>query len=215
MEQKKNFDGYLFAKLALIGSKSEGPAYFLQQWDYKEFPVVKKVHPWEEDPGLQKFLAKKVTIEGTMTEEGIQYDKITKLQHLIEDKNKLKLELMIPEILWVNKMPGPGQIKQHMPLTLLVEWPYRSIWKGTCPTTQIYDFTIEKDGKISWKWSKGKRFPQVITPVIIPGGKPMEYPVTWEFLANEIEEEGTYTARALFIASNQAVEKTFEIKFAH
>ena len=78
-----------------------------------------------------------------------------------------------------------------------------------------YDFAIEKDGKTLWRWSTGKEFLQVVTPVIIPGGRPMEYKVNWEFLAEEIEEEGTYTAAALFIASNQTVEKTFEIKFAH
>lgn len=211
----KNFDGYLFAKLFLIGSKSEGPAYYLQQWDYKEVPVIKKVHPWEEDPELHKFLARKVTISGTMTEDGIEYDKITELQHLIDEQKKLKLELNIPESLWVNKMPGPGPVKQYMPMTLMVEWPYRSIWKGTCPTSQLYDFIIEKDGKTIWKWSTGKLFIQVITPIVVVGGRPVEYFVNWEFLASEIEEEGTYTAKALFIASKQTVEETFEIKFAH
>ncbi len=214
MKQKKNFPGYLFAKLFLIGSKSEGPAYFLQQWDYREFPVVKKVHPWEEDPELHKFLAKKVTLEGTMTEEGIQYNKITELQHLIDKKKKLELELKIPEVLWVNKTIGRGSSKQYMPLTLAVEWPYHSIWKGTCPTTQTYDFMIEKDGKTHWKWSADKEFLQVITPVINSGGKPVEYSVFYEFLAKEIQQDGTYTAKALFIASKQTVEKTFEIKFA-
>jgi len=211
----QRFDGYLFAKLLLIGSYSEGPGYILQQWDYKELPVIKKVYPWEEDPELHKFLAKKVTIMGKMMEEGIEYKEITELKPAEVEEKKLKLELKVPEVLWVNKMPGPGPEKQYMPLTLIVEWPYRSIWHGTCPTSQIYDFMIEKDGKTIWKWSDGRVFLQVITPVIIPGGRPIEYPVVWEFSPDEIKEEGTYTAKSLFIASNQTVEKEFEIKFAH
>ena len=215
MKQTKNFEGYLFAKLNLIGSKSEGPVYFLQQWDYVEIPVIKKTNPWEPDPELHKFLNRKVTIIGTMTEEGIDYDKISELTHLIDEEKKLELELIVPDPFWVNKMPGTGSNKQYMPMTLIVEWPFRSIWRGTCPTAQRYDFMIEKDGKTIWKWSTGRKFAQVITPVVIPGGKPMEYTVNWEFLGKEIEEEGTYTAKALFIASNQTIEKPFEIKFAH
>lgn len=215
MGKMKRFDGYLFAKLALIGSKSEGPSYILQQWDYIELPVIKNVQLWEEDPVLHKFLAKKVTILGYMTEEGIKYKKINELQPVDAEvkKPKLKLKLKVPELLWVNKMPGPGPIKQYMPMTLKVKWPYRSIWKGTCPTSRIYDFMIEKDGKTLWKWSDGKVFLQVLTPVRIPGGRPVEYTEIWEFLPKEIKKEGTYTAKALFIASNQTVEKKFEIKF--
>jgi hypothetical protein len=36
-DKMERFDGYLFSKLHLIGSKSEGPTYFLQQFDYKEY----------------------------------------------------------------------------------------------------------------------------------------------------------------------------------
>lgn len=210
----QRFDGYLFAKLALIGSKSEGPAYILQQWDYKEIPVIKKVNLWQKDPVLHKFLAEKVTITGSMTGEGIEYRKIKEIQPAGAAVNQLEIELIVPELVWVNKMPFPGPFKQSLPMTLQVEWPYRSIWRGTCSTSQLYDFMIEKDDKTIWKWSDGKMFLQVITPVIIPGGRPVEYNVIWEFLSKEIKEEGTYTARARFIASKQAVEKKFEIKFA-
>lgn len=72
------FDGYLFSKLKAIGSKSEGPFYFLQRWDYSETPVIKKTMSWEEDPNLQKFLGKKVIIEGTLEQKGIRYEKIEK-----------------------------------------------------------------------------------------------------------------------------------------
>jgi len=37
------FHGFMFSKLHLIGSKSEGPRYLLQQFDYSEIHVAKKV----------------------------------------------------------------------------------------------------------------------------------------------------------------------------
>jgi len=215
MKQMRNFEGYLFAKLFFIGTKSEGPAYYLQQWDYKEVHVVKKVNSWEEDPELRKFLNRKVTIEGAMAEEGIEYGKVSELVHLVNEKKKLELHLQVPEKFWVNKMPGPGPIKHFFPILLTVEWPYRSIWQGTCPTSQLFDFTIEKNGCSIWKWSSNKFFLQTLTPLVIPGGKPIEYAANWEFKANEIKEEGTYIAKAQFIASNQVIEKKFEIKFAY
>jgi len=137
-----------------IGSKSEGPIYFLQKWNYLEIIVVKEP---STEPSLE----------------------------------------------------------QSMDLTLMVKWPYRSIWEGSCPTTQIYDFFIDLNDYPIWQWSKGKTFLQVQTPVSIPGGISKEFPVTWSFLSTDIKEEGTYTARAVFIASGQTTFKDFEIKFAH
>lgn len=219
----KRFHGYLFSKLHLIGSRSEGPTYILQLWDYSEIPVVKKVMLWNEDPMLHKFLGKKVTVEGTFRPEGIHYDKILDLQppdkpeEEAEKEPALEVDLRLGvDVLWVNKMPSPEPpVQQSMDLTLLVKWPYRSIWKGLCPTSQIYDFFIERKDKIILQWSHGIVFLMVLTPVSIPGGDFIEFPVTWYFSPNEIESEGTYTARAIFIASGQETSKDFEIKFAH
>lgn len=69
----KELNGFLFSKLAAIGTRSEGPIYFLQQFDEKEIPIVKKAHLWEEDPVLQKHLGKKVTIHGRLVEGRIEY----------------------------------------------------------------------------------------------------------------------------------------------
>ena len=67
----KDLEGFLFSKLGRIGSKSEGPDYFLQQFDRSERPVVEKVipirkeaHLFEEDPVLQKYIAMEVAIRG-------------------------------------------------------------------------------------------------------------------------------------------------------
>ena len=211
------FDGYLFSKLHLIGSKSEGPTYFLQQFNYKEFVVIKHANLWQEDPVLHKYLGKKVTVVGKMSGSGIVYEKIMDYVHGEKPSEEKRLEVGLKlgtDILWVNKMPPAPQPSQCMDLTLLVKWPYRSIWEGLCPTTQIYDFSIEHKGKTIWRWSEGRIFAQVITPVRIPGGDYHEFPEVWKINSDDIESEGTYTARALFIASGQEVTKDFEIKFA-
>lgn len=215
------FEGYLFAKLHLIGSKSEGPKYILQRWDYSENPVIKKAELFEEDANLHKLLGHKVTIEGVFGPDGISYEKIAALSgDMVEPADvavphKLELELKPEhEVLWVDKMPPSPPSPQGMKITLRVKWPYRSIWHGICPTSQIYDFFIEKDGKTIWQWSKGQVFIMVITPVIVPGGDFVEYSVQWIFKPEEIQEEGEYLARAIFIASGQEVTKTFQVKFA-
>lgn len=65
--------GYLFAKLDAIGTRSEGPVYYLQQYDYKEHVVIKQVNLWEEDPVLHPLIAQKIVLLGTLTPEGIEY----------------------------------------------------------------------------------------------------------------------------------------------
>ena len=69
-------DGYLFAKLAAIGTRSEGPAYFLQKSDYEEIPVIKKVPLWEDEPELHKRLATKVTVVGDRDAQGIRFESV-------------------------------------------------------------------------------------------------------------------------------------------
>lgn len=72
----EKFDGYLFSKLDNIGSRSEGPKYFLQYFDYNESIVEKKVALFQKDPTLHEFLNKKVTIVGELGHDGIIYNKI-------------------------------------------------------------------------------------------------------------------------------------------
>jgi hypothetical protein len=77
----EKFNGYLFAKLFRIGSKMEGPEYFLQQWDRQrkttDTHIHKKAHPWEIDSVLHRYLAMKVTISGTLKKEEIWYENVT------------------------------------------------------------------------------------------------------------------------------------------
>lgn len=214
----KKMHGYLFTKLSHIDSKSEGPTYYLQQFDYTELEVVKQVNLWEEDPALHPFIASKVTLLGEVHPEGIVYDQV--YPYTIDDSSgsihKLQVALELSDdTLWIDKMPGPGPAEQSMELTLSVTWPYRSIWEGQCPTAQLHDFWIEHEGETLWRWSDGQAFMEVVTPVKIPGGSPHEFTENWPINTATIPGEGVYTAKAVHIASGITVTNTFKIKFAH
>lgn len=212
------FDGYLFSKLHLIGTKSEGPEYILQCFNYSELPIVKKTNLWEQDPALHNFLGKKITIEGKTTNSGIEYKKISdyKVTRNKADKEPLDVDLKLEsEILWVNKQPGVNSISQQsFQLSLLVKYPLRGMWNGITSTSQIYDFIIEYKDKTIWRWSEGKQFLQYNMPIQLIGGHIYEYPESWVFNPKTIESEGTYTVRGIFIASRQEIVKKFQVKFA-
>jgi len=212
----KEFDGFVFSKLHRIGSKSEGPSYFLQQFDYSEFPIEKKAHLWEEDPSLQKVLGTKVTIGGEMPAGRLLYDSIAPYtpDRVTEEEPRLKVDLVLEtEELCLEKMP-PSPPPRPFKITLEVEWPYRSVWKGICSTSQVYDFFVEFEGQCIWQWSSGKFFLQLLTPVSIPGGSPHRFTETWIIEPDTIPSEGLYTVRGLFIPSGQEVDKQVHIKFS-
>lgn len=214
----KEFQGFLFSKLHLIGSKSEGPSYFLQQFDYSEIPIVKKAELWLEDPGLQNSLGTKVSIIGELSAGRLHYDEIRPYslpQTIKEEGPSLKVGL-IPETeeLWLDMMP-PSPPVRPFKVTLEVEWPYKCIWQGICPTSQLYDFFVEFDGKCLWQWSKDRVFMEALTPVTIQGGRPYAFTETWLIDPGAIPSEGVYSLRGIFIASGQEVEKQIQIRFAH
>ena len=65
--------GVLYAKTAGVGTKSEGPIYYIKPLDdyanrWSEILVRKKTHLWENDPVLHKFIDKKVLILGEIIE---------------------------------------------------------------------------------------------------------------------------------------------------
>ena len=65
--------GILSAKIARIGTKSEGPDYYIKPLDdyatrWSEINVWKKTQLWENDPVLHKFINKKVLILGEIIE---------------------------------------------------------------------------------------------------------------------------------------------------
>ncbi len=65
--------GLLSVKNARVGTISEGPDYYIKPLDdyanrWSEIHVWKKTHLWENDPGLHKFIDKKVEILGEIIE---------------------------------------------------------------------------------------------------------------------------------------------------
>lgn len=70
------YSGYLFCKLDNIGTKSEGPSYYLQQWDDTEIHVIKNGMLWQGDPELDRFLNTKVTVTGILEDGQLKYTKI-------------------------------------------------------------------------------------------------------------------------------------------
>lgn len=212
------YDGFLFSKLQAIGTRSEGPNYYLQLFDYTELVVEKKVPLWRPDETLQKHLASKVTITGKLSEGRLAYDSIVPYSRstaLKTEEPSLVVELTVEDReVWVNKMP-PSPPPTPLKISLDVTWPYRSVWKGLCPSSQLYDFFVEKDGEPVWQWGRDRIFSTVLTPVMIPGGSPNTYTETWLIDPRIIQAEGTYTVRGLFIASGQEAEQEIEIRFAH
>lgn len=212
----KNFEGYLFTKLAAIGTKSEGPVYFLQQKDYSEIQIKKIAHPWEVDPMLHQFIARKVLVTGEIQDKLIIYKKVTEKKP--ETIPWISLHIDVPDnILWVNKMPGPvgPALQKQVTLGLYIQWPYTTPWQGTCPTTQVYEFEIlTPTGKSLWKWSKGRRYKKQVTHVALEGMIQHEIDAKWTFYDKDIPVAGTYTLMGTFIPAKVEVRKSFEVKFA-
>ena len=68
------FNGFLYSKLQNMGTRSEGPAYYLQQADYQgDVLVEKRSSPWEADDLLQKFLGMKVKMIGEIVGDALRY----------------------------------------------------------------------------------------------------------------------------------------------
>lgn len=207
------FAGFLFSKLFRIGTRSEGPEYFLQdlqqQENNLELEIKKQVELWQEDPRLQLFLGHKVTIRGELVDGQLNYE----LMHPYDRPEPLILQLQLEQdTLRLNKGHLPSR-PLPFEIRLLVHWPYRSIWTGVVPTTQIYDFFVEQDGQVLWQWSCGQTFDPQETQVQILGGSPRPFPVVWMFDPDQIEAEGFYLIRGSFLASDQTVEKWLEIRF--
>ena len=227
----KKFSGFLFAKLDRIGSKSEGPEYYLQQWNDDcsitwDNHIEKKADAWETDPKLHAYLAKKATLTGNLSETTIKYEKIKDYEHgHPQNETELELKLKIEgqayddssDVLWINKMPfitPPLPKLRQLHITLVVKSLHTVFWQGFCPTTKLYDFILyDPDGTPIWQWSKCILFSEKNTYVRIAGGF-AEIPVIWHYFTNSIEKMGLYTIQSDFIATNQQVRKSFEIKFA-
>jgi len=83
----------VFSKMSRIGTRSEGPEYFIKletpnEFGQAELPIRKEVHLWQEDPVLQRYVGQEVQLkgepiytkhvkfEGTIKSEGVIYKEI-------------------------------------------------------------------------------------------------------------------------------------------
>ena len=74
------FKGLLYVKQAAVGSKSEGPVYYLQTKDREYTLIYGERHPWELDYKLEFFVRSLVKIEGEVVKENqIQVKDITEI----------------------------------------------------------------------------------------------------------------------------------------
>ena len=135
-------------------------------------PVEKKTNPWQEDPALHRFIARKVKIQGEIVSGSIHYDSIMDLGAAGELMTGLHLHLAnntlpVMKVLIVDTtLTEPKKLK----MTLSLYWPYVGSWTGIAPSTQMYDFELfAPSGKSIWKWSKGMLFRKQKTNVSLPG----------------------------------------------
>ena len=70
------YDGFLYWKLQAIGTRSEGPAYFLQTFDNRDIPIKKRAMLWQQDPALHAHVGTKVTIDGGMAGRSLIYTSV-------------------------------------------------------------------------------------------------------------------------------------------
>lgn len=120
-----------------------------------------------------------------------------------------------PNPLWINKMPPSPQEPPTLDIAFEVTWPNRSVWEGTCPTTQQLDFFIIRRDFENLTWSEGLVFAQVETPIFIPGPSSIVYKINWVLDPARFTDEGAYILEATFIATGHKETQNLEIKFAH
>lgn len=132
----------------------------------------------------------------------------------MNDKGLIYSLICKPDPLWINKALPAEDEHPIFTVAFEVKWPNRSVWEGKCPTAQEFEFIIKRTGFDKIIWSKDLIFPQIITPVYIPGPTSKVYKAQWELNPDEFIEEGIYTLEATFIAADHKVKRDFEVKFA-
>ncbi len=229
----EKFNGFIFAKLAQIGTRYEGPEYFLQIFEKEknttEIPIRKKSQLWEIDHQLHQFLAQKVAIKGQLKNKSIIYEEIERFGSTSpEPENQLELSLKFEgrmfseakQVLYVNKMVSPITPPPPLPevlrITLHYKWPGQSNYRKSCPTSQFSDFVIkDPNGNTIWQWSNSILFLDKETAFELRGNHEYSFPVEWNYFSNAVAISGEYLVIASFIATGQEVSKILEIKFAH
>ncbi|HII00707.1 TPA: hypothetical protein HA351_03315 [Methanosarcinaceae archaeon] len=77
----ETFEGLVYVKHGQIGSKSEGPEYYLQTWDREYLLEYGDRGPWELDYYLEFFCRKFVEVTGELGNEPntVKVTKVTEI----------------------------------------------------------------------------------------------------------------------------------------
>ena len=73
------------------------------------------------------------------------------------------------------------------------------------PTSQLYDFTVVREGTEVWRWSEGKLFTAQITEVVLGPGQTGQYKAVWDGKGKDGRPAppGRYTVTGVWIGSHQ------------
>lgn len=90
-------------------------------------------------------------------------------------------------------------------LTLAVTNPGPDPVTVTAPSSQLYDFTVFKDGTEVWRWSAGRMFLTVLTDLTIPPGETRALTEVWnqQDLGGRPVEPGEYVVVGALIGGEQ------------
>ncbi|MCX6677440.1 MAG: hypothetical protein NTU95_05785 [Methanothrix sp.] len=79
MPEAKDFSGLVFVKQGRVGSRSEGPDYYLQTKKHEYVLSYKRGSLFEPDPFLESFCGKMVEVIGTQDGNEIKVSSIIKI----------------------------------------------------------------------------------------------------------------------------------------
>jgi hypothetical protein len=75
-QSQQTVSGYLYSKLSGVGTRSEGPVYFLQKFDGSEIQIAKRTTIFQDDARLRAHIGTKITIVGTVTGNALSYTSV-------------------------------------------------------------------------------------------------------------------------------------------
>lgn len=86
------------------------------------------------------------------------------------------------------------------------------------PTSQWYDLQILKEGKVVWRWSRGKLFTQSFTTLVLKPGQSRTFAITWDLKGDSGNPvlPGNYVAAATFPVEMSAtrLERVLTVPFS-
>lgn len=233
------FNGFLYAMLTEIGTRSEGPSYYLQllepQGRTTFYPIQKQSELWDIDPVLHAFLARKISINGELQDGWIHYksmipygeELIGELPALDPQISKLSMGISFmgntysneDQHLWINKMPvmgGPPPFLNNLRILLDYKWLTAGEYRGQCPTSQFFEFTIHApNNRLIWEWAKAIRFSNTNNSFELIGNQKYTFMVDWPFFNHAIDQAGDYTVTAKFLATGNILKKTLVVTFVY